>query len=135
MVCAYCGRTREGTDDHCTPRARGGTDDAANRVVACRSCNGRKGTRQGRVAPCGHLTFQVGDFCMWETCKECRIPRAAGDPGMVELSHAASQAREWTARRDERIRELLARGGSLRTIGVAAGLSHTAVAKIAKRSI
>ncbi len=41
-TCHYCGR--EGHEvDHLIPIARGGTDDPANLVAACRSCNARKG--------------------------------------------------------------------------------------------
>lgn len=55
---------------------------------------------------------------------------------MADLSAvqmAAQKAREWTERRDKRIRAAVAAGASLRTVGAAAGLSHAAVAKIAKR--
>lgn len=40
-VCAYCGRDAT-TVDHIHPRAKGGTDDDANLVAACRSCNSQK---------------------------------------------------------------------------------------------
>lgn len=39
--CPYCGGTG-GTIDHVEPRARGGADDARNRVGACRTCNNLK---------------------------------------------------------------------------------------------
>lgn len=52
--CKYCGRgtaLRAGerdplgaTVDHVVPRAGGGANDAANRVMACRACNGAKGS-------------------------------------------------------------------------------------------
>jgi hypothetical protein len=49
------------------------------------------------------------------------------------VTSAAVKAREWTERRDRRIRAAVAAGGSLRAVAEAAGLSHTAVSKIAKR--
>lgn len=52
---------------------------------------------------------------------------------LSSVASAAQKAREWTERRDRRIRSAVAAGSSLRTVGEAAGLSHTAVAKIARR--
>ncbi len=46
----------------------------------------------------------------------------------------AKKARFATARRDALIREMRAEGASLRAIGAAVGLSHTAVAKICERA-
>ncbi len=46
--CQYCGArppARETTFDHVLPRSRGGGTCWENIVVACRSCNGRKGGR------------------------------------------------------------------------------------------
>jgi hypothetical protein len=43
--CRYCGATANLTVDHVIPRCLGGDDDAANLVVACRSCNSRKSGR------------------------------------------------------------------------------------------
>ena len=43
--CIYCGRDdRPLTRDHKVPLTRGGTDDIANLVPACRSCNSKKRT-------------------------------------------------------------------------------------------
>lgn len=44
-ACAYCGkkRTRKLTLDHIEPLARGGTNRAANLVLACVDCNHDKG--------------------------------------------------------------------------------------------
>lgn len=54
------------------------------------------------------------------------------DPGLsVELTDAARELAEWTAERDRLIREAVAAGGSLREVGAAAGLTHTAVKFIA----
>ena len=41
--CQYCGSTRNLTIDHIIPKCRGGEDTWENLVVACRSCNTKKG--------------------------------------------------------------------------------------------
>lgn len=41
--CQYCGSTRKLTIDHVMPRSKGGEDSWSNMVVACSSCNTRKG--------------------------------------------------------------------------------------------
>lgn len=43
--CRYCRSVDDLTVDHVIPRCQGGPDLATNLVVACRSCNGRKGGR------------------------------------------------------------------------------------------
>lgn len=43
--CQYCGSTKELTIDHIIPRSRGGEDTWENLVVACTSCNSRKGDK------------------------------------------------------------------------------------------
>lgn len=47
-VCIYCGEAKPLTRDHDVPLTRGGTDDIANLLPACKSCNSRKGTRTAR---------------------------------------------------------------------------------------
>ncbi len=47
-----------------------------------------------------------------------------------ELARWAKKAREATERRDELIGQMRAEGEALRTIADAAGLSHTAIAKV-----
>ncbi len=42
-TCQYCGSTRRLTIDHVIPRCRGGGDSWENLVVACSTCNTRKG--------------------------------------------------------------------------------------------
>lgn len=42
-TCQYCGSTRKLTIDHVVPRSKGGSDDWTNLVVACSSCNTKKG--------------------------------------------------------------------------------------------
>jgi 5-methylcytosine-specific restriction endonuclease McrA len=41
--CQYCGSTRRLTIDHVIPRSRGGQDTWENMVVACSTCNTKKG--------------------------------------------------------------------------------------------
>ena len=40
-ICAYCGR-RANSVDHIQPKADGGTDNPANLIAACLSCNTRR---------------------------------------------------------------------------------------------
>ena len=56
-TCQYCGRHRSElrgrqflTRDHVQPLSRGGTNDWANVVTSCSSCNNRKGGRMPREA-------------------------------------------------------------------------------------
>lgn len=46
-ICVYCGCDcgSRFTVDHVVPVARGGSMDRENLVIACRTCNGRKGDR------------------------------------------------------------------------------------------
>lgn len=39
----YCKAARATTVDHIIPRARGGDNNPANLVAACKPCNGKKG--------------------------------------------------------------------------------------------
>ncbi len=43
--CVYCGSTEKLTIDHIVPLAKGGAHIEENLVIACRSCNGSKGTK------------------------------------------------------------------------------------------
>lgn len=43
--CHWCGQAAN-TVDHLIPRARGGTDDPANLVAACGTCNSRRGAEE-----------------------------------------------------------------------------------------
>lgn len=43
--CQYCGSTRGLTLDHVIPRSKGGKDTWENLVVACSSCNTKKGDK------------------------------------------------------------------------------------------
>lgn len=43
--CQYCGSTRHLTIDHVLPRSKGGEDTWENMVVACSTCNTKKGDR------------------------------------------------------------------------------------------
>lgn len=42
-ICQYCGATKKLTIDHVIPKCRGGEDTWENLVVACSSCNTKKG--------------------------------------------------------------------------------------------
>ena len=42
-TCQYCGSQKKLTVDHVIPRSRGGQDTWENMVVACSSCNTKKG--------------------------------------------------------------------------------------------
>jgi 5-methylcytosine-specific restriction endonuclease McrA len=48
LICAYCGgrcAPDDLTREHIVPTSRGGGDSWMNCITACRSCNGRKGSR------------------------------------------------------------------------------------------
>ncbi len=49
------------------------------------------------------------------------------------VARYAAAAREATEARDEAIRQMIAEGASLRKVGDAAGLSHTAISKIVQK--
>lgn len=51
----------------------------------------------------------------------------------TELAQCQIQIAKWIAKRDKLIRAARAEGQPLRAIGEAAGLSHTAIAKILAR--
>ena len=52
----------------------------------------------------------------------------------AELAQTKVQIEKWIAKRDRLVREARSEGQSLRSIADAAGLSHTAIAKILARS-
>lgn len=56
------------------------------------------------------------------------------DDTAKQLTKSAQKHREWAEKRDELIVKARQEGGSLREIAGLAGLSHTAVAKIAARA-
>lgn len=49
-----------------------------------------------------------------------------------QLRNAGRKVAEWTEERDRLVKEAVAAGGSLREVGEAVGLTHTAVSFIAK---
>lgn len=52
-LCAYCGHHFHADDltrEHIVPTSRGGADSWMNCITACRSCNGRKGSRMPEEA-------------------------------------------------------------------------------------
>jgi 5-methylcytosine-specific restriction endonuclease McrA len=44
-TCQYCGSTRSLTIDHLIPKSRGGTDSWENVLIACSTCNVKKGNK------------------------------------------------------------------------------------------
>ena len=57
-LCAYCERRKGTTWDHLDPIAHGGRNIASNIVLACYTCNVRKGTNRWeprRMHPYGGL--------------------------------------------------------------------------------
>lgn len=54
-------------------------------------------------------------------------------PDLALVRKSAAKAREWVELRDQAIRAAVNDGATLRAVGDAAGLSHTAVAKIVRR--
>ncbi|ELS32926.1 MULTISPECIES: HNH endonuclease [Pseudanabaena] len=49
-TCQYCGSNKKLTIDHVIPRAKGGLNTWENVVIACESCNHRKGNRTPQEA-------------------------------------------------------------------------------------
>lgn len=63
---------------------------------------------------------------------ETTLPPMALTEDMAKaLTKAGREVEKWTAERDRLITEAVSAGGSLREVGQAAGLSHTAVKFIA----
>lgn len=62
---------------------------------------------------------------------ETTLPPVIEDDTRKELRTAGKQVKVWTEKRDELIRAAVTAGGSLREVGEAVGLSHTAVKFIA----
>lgn len=63
--------------------------------------------------------------------QETTLPPMLDDATRKDLHQAGKQVKVWTAKRDELIRAAVEAGGSLREVGEAVGLSHTAVKFIA----
>lgn len=77
--------------------------------------------------PCGACEDVGCDVCRTET----RLPGVLDPETRVALTQAGRKVSEWTTKRDQLIRQAIAEGGSLREVGEAVGLSHTAVKFIA----
>lgn len=58
-LCNYCGSTINLALDHILPQKFGGKDDAENLILACRSCNSSKGSR---------------DLMEWMAFRGCFLP-------------------------------------------------------------
>lgn len=74
----------------------------------------------------------AGGFEVVGLMPETTLPTMALDPQLARTLRTAGQkVAEWTAERDRLVKEAVAAGGSLREVGAAAGVSHTAVKFIA----
>jgi hypothetical protein len=62
---------------------------------------------------------------------ETTLPRVIEPDLERALRTAGRKVAKWTAERDRLVKEAVAAGGSLREVGEAAGISHTAVKFIA----
>lgn len=62
---------------------------------------------------------------------ETTLPDVLSPEMERDLRTAGRKAKEWTTRRDQLVRDAVAAGGSLREVGAAVGLTHTAVKFIA----
>lgn len=62
---------------------------------------------------------------------ETTLPRMIPEDIAKQLRKAGQNVTRWTTERDRLVKEAVAAGGSLREVGEAAGLSHTAVKFIA----
>ena len=62
---------------------------------------------------------------------ETTLPRVIDEELHRKLVTAGNKVAKWTAERDRLIKEAVAAGGTLREVGEAAGISHTAVRFIA----
>lgn len=62
---------------------------------------------------------------------ETTLPEMISEKARKELRQAGKQVQVWTAKRDELIRAAVEQGGTLREVGEAVGMSHTAVKFIA----
>lgn len=128
--CVYCATTKTITFDHLVSRVNGGGDEPANLVPACRTCNIRKGKADGRPLSCGHYTYLAEDRCLVEKCSSFAITR---EETLGAVQETASLALQWRIERDDAVRLAVSAGHPLRTVAEAAGLSHAAIARIAKR--
>jgi 5-methylcytosine-specific restriction endonuclease McrA len=81
--CQYCGATRKLTIDHVIPKSKGGSDDWDNLVVACSSCNTKKGDKYLEqtgmkliripVQPRTHLDLAISQTNLTEWREYCFI--------------------------------------------------------------
>lgn len=79
--CQYCGATRKLTIDHVIPKSRGGSDDWDNLVVACSSCNVKKGDKyleqtgmmlaRRPIQPRTHLDIEISQTNLTEWHEYC----------------------------------------------------------------
>ena len=86
LSCAYCGASIEDgailTIDHIKPRSKGGSNEPANLVTACKRCNSARGDRPLRrfarsVADYLNHGIEADDIIRHvQTCRRRRLPRA-----------------------------------------------------------
>ncbi|MBB6098812.1 5-methylcytosine-specific restriction endonuclease McrA [Deinobacterium chartae] len=77
-TCQYCGSRQDLTLDHVLPRSRGGRHIWENVVVACRSCNQRKGNKTPE-----EIGFRL------------RVPPKAPSFGLYAYGHASEWQPTW----------------------------------------
>ena len=88
-----------------------------------------------RACRCGFLPRSAE--ALWRHIEEAHgaettLPPVALNPDTEKaLRTAGRKVAEWTTERDRLIRQAVEEGGSLREVGAAAGLTHTAVKFIA----
>lgn len=80
-VCWYCGddQARMYIVEHIVPRRRGGPDHPANLVVACQSCNSRKGMQVWLPQNFEHIT---AEYPAWQA----EVRALAVEPGDKRIS-------------------------------------------------
>ena len=85
-ACHYCGSSGKAetqTIDHKVPRTLGGTNDPANLLTACRSCNLKKGERSYAAyrrrlrADAAADEVLQGEMAWWEAQKEAQASMTA----------------------------------------------------------
>ena len=90
-ICAYCKDEPATEADHDIPRARGGSDEAANLIPSCRPCNGLKGMRTA-VEFRDYLATSEGQAAVVAVKQRQAMPKSEPDP-----PHRMTPAKQQTA--------------------------------------